>query len=92
LAWLGTNVARSGERSLAKGVRAALSLVIVQIAIAAALVELQLPAILRSLHQAVGTLVWIVLFALAYRAGTTQRHQLDTLSHARNRTALPADA
>lgn len=92
LAWLSTNAARNGERSLANGVRAALGLVIAQIAIAAALVELQLPAILRSLHQAVGTLVWIVLFALAYRAGTTPRQQLGTLSHARNRTVLPADA
>jgi heme A synthase len=53
-----------------RSARVALSLVIIQIAIAAALVEMFLPATLQSLHQAVGTLVWIaiVLFAVLARA------------------------
>ncbi len=51
---------------------AAFGLVIAQIAVAAALVEMQLPALVRSLHQAVGTLVWVavVILAMLSRRGT----------------------
>jgi heme A synthase len=66
LIWLSTALARSGQRAILRGTSVALGLVLLQIGIAAALVELQLPALLRSLHQAVGTLVWVVLFGLAY--------------------------
>jgi hypothetical protein len=43
-----------------------------QLVVAAAMVELQLPAHLRSLHQAVGTLVWVavVILAMLSRRGT----------------------
>jgi heme A synthase len=44
---------------------AAFGLVLVQIGVAAALVEMQLPAMVRSLHQAVGTLVWVAVVILA---------------------------
>ena len=42
-----------------------------QILVAAALVEMQLPPLFRSLHQAVGTLVWVavVILALLSRRG-----------------------
>lgn len=43
-------------------------LVALQIAVAAALVELPLPPVLRSLHQAMGTLVWLALFTWAVLA------------------------
>jgi cytochrome c oxidase assembly protein subunit 15 len=43
----------------------AFSTVLLQILAAAMLVELHLPAVLRSLHQAVGTLVWLSIFTLA---------------------------
>ena len=49
-------------------IRAALTafgLVLVQLVVAAALVEMQLPALIRSLHQAVGTLVWVAVVILA---------------------------
>lgn len=42
--------------------------VIAQVMIAAALVESSLPASLRSIHQAVGTLVWIAVFTFAMLA------------------------
>jgi heme A synthase len=55
-----------GEAKLIIGAAyTALGTVVVQIFIAAALVELELPAVLRSLHQAVGTLVWVAVVALA---------------------------
>ena len=44
---------------------AAFGLVLLQLVVAAALVEMQLPALLRSLHQAVGTLVWVAVVVLA---------------------------
>ena len=43
----------------------AFGIVVLQIVIAASLVELRLPPALQSLHQATGTLVWIAAFALA---------------------------
>ncbi len=43
---------------------AALSIVVLQILIAAAMVEMHLPASLRSLHQAVGTALWISVVVL----------------------------
>jgi hypothetical protein len=49
----------------------ALGAVVLQILVAASLVEMRLPPVLQSLHQAVGTLVWItvVIWALlAHRA------------------------
>jgi heme A synthase len=45
--------------------RLAFIVIVLQILVAAALVELRLPPPLQSLHQAVGTLVWITVFAFA---------------------------
>ena len=49
----------------------ALGAVVLQILVAASLVEMRLPPVLQSLHQAVGTLVWIAVVVwalLAHRA------------------------
>ena len=68
---------KRGESAVVK--RAALvafAIVVLQILVAAALVEMRLPPVLRSLHQAVGALVWVavVVFAgLAKRAADGQR-------------------
>jgi heme a synthase len=43
----------------------ALSLVVLQVIVAAGMVEMHLPASFRSLHQAVGTALWISVVALA---------------------------
>jgi cytochrome c oxidase assembly protein subunit 15 len=43
----------------------AFGVVVLQIVVAASLVELRLPPVLQSLHQATGTLVWVAAFALA---------------------------
>ncbi|MGI9076338.1 MAG: COX15/CtaA family protein, partial [Gemmatimonadaceae bacterium] len=48
--------------------RTTLALIVVQILLAAAMLEMQLPAHLRSLHQAVGVAVWLSAFTLAYLA------------------------
>lgn len=59
-------VARRGERAAAQWARASLGVVGLQIVVAAIMVLGSLPPVWRSLHEAVGTLAWVVLFFLAY--------------------------
>jgi heme A synthase len=66
-------VRRRGEaRLIIRAAAVAFGTVLVQLVVAAAMVEMQLPAELRSLHQGVGTLVWVavVVLALLSRRGT----------------------
>lgn len=71
---LAVGVTRRGEpRAIVRAAWAAFGIVILQIVIAASLVELRLPPVLQSLHQATGTLLWVAVFAfaaLARRAST----------------------
>jgi heme A synthase len=53
--------------------RIALGLLVAQVVIAAAMVSLDLPPVLRSLHQSVGVGVWLALFSLAYLARPSSR-------------------
>jgi len=65
-------VRRRGEsRLIIRAAAIAFGAVLAQIIVAAALVEMQLPPLFRSLHQAVGTLVWVavVILALLSRRG-----------------------
>jgi heme A synthase len=66
--WLGVALTRRGERRLAKGARLVLTLIFAQLIVAATMIAYQLPPLWRSLHEAVGTLLWIVTFGLAYTA------------------------
>ena len=52
------------------GVMAALGIVVLQVLIAAGMVEMNLPATLRSVHQAVGTALWITVVGVTALAGT----------------------
>jgi heme A synthase len=59
-------VRRRGESSLIiRAAAVAFGSVLAQIIVAAALVEMQLPPVFRSLHQGVGTLVWVAVVVLA---------------------------
>jgi heme A synthase len=62
---------RAEDRVVVLAAQLAFSVIVLQILVAASLVELHLPAPLQSLHQAVGTLVWItiVAFAMLTRVG-----------------------
>ena len=53
--------------------RVALSFVVAQIGVAAAMIVLHLPPVLRSMHEAVGVLVWISCFAFWYLARRASR-------------------
>jgi len=46
-------------------IRYAFNVILAQIILAATMVSLHLPAVWRSLHQAMGTLVWLAIFTLA---------------------------
>ncbi len=60
---------RHEGRVIILATRLAFSAVVFQIIVAATMVELHLPAPLQSLHQAVGTLVWITTMTAAALAG-----------------------
>ena len=66
--WMGVAFTRRREPRLAAGARLALTAIFLQLVVAATMIEFALPPLWRSLHEAVGTLLWIVLFGLAYAA------------------------
>lgn len=62
-------IAKHGApRAVARAAKIAFVLLIAQVIIAAGLVEMRLPRSLQSLHQAVGTLVWLAIFVFAMLA------------------------
>ena len=89
--WIG--VRKRGEaRPIRSVAGVALSLVILQILIAAAMVEMHLPPGLRSLHQAVGTALWItvmVLASLASASGSSDIERIVYESPSRGEFATP---
>jgi heme a synthase len=56
---------RKEARPLRVAAWSALGVVVLQILVAAAMVEMHLPSSLRSLHQAVGTALWLVVVTVA---------------------------
>jgi heme A synthase len=56
---------RKEPATVRTAVSIALGLVVLQVLIAAGMVEMALPAVLRSVHQAVGTALWITVVAVA---------------------------
>ena len=61
-------VARRGEAPVIAPARLTLAAIAAQIVVAAFLVERNLPLVLRSLHEAVGTLIWLFCVWLTIRA------------------------
>jgi cytochrome c oxidase assembly protein subunit 15 len=74
-------VAKRGEpRPIRAAAWTALAIVIVQILVAAAMVEMHLPAALRSAHQAIGTALWVVVVALtALAAGRNATSDIERI-------------
>lgn len=66
--WLGVALTRRDERRMAAAARVVLTLIFAQIIVAATMIAFRLPPLWRSLHEAVGTLLWIAVFAFAYIA------------------------
>jgi heme A synthase len=86
-------VRKRGEaRPVRVAAQTALGLVILQILVAAAMVEMHLPPGLRSLHQAVGTALWIsvvTLASLASAPGSTDIERIVYESPSRGEFATP---
>lgn len=59
---------RGAPKPVSRAARIAFGLILLQLFVAAALVEMRLPSGLQSLHQAVGTLVWLSIFVFAMLA------------------------
>jgi heme A synthase len=72
--WMGVAFTQRKERRPAMQARLALTVLFAQLVVAATMVAFSLPPLWRSLHEAVGTLAWIVLFRLAYVANRSARH------------------
>lgn len=56
---------RAESAVIRRGALLALVLVVAQVLLAAAMVEMRFPLVLRSAHQAVGSLIWLTAFTLA---------------------------
>ena len=67
LAGLASGISRRGEAKVARrAVVVALSLGVLQLVVAGAMIVGHLPPVLRSLHEATGVSIWIATFTLAY--------------------------
>jgi cytochrome c oxidase assembly protein subunit 15 len=60
---------RSEHATIRLAIAMALGLIVLQVIVAAGMVEMALPASLRATHQAVGTALWIAVVAVAALAG-----------------------
>ena len=84
---------RGEARAIRNAAWTALGIVILQVFVAAAMVEMHLPTTLRSLHQAVGTALWISIVALAALAagtrGTSDIERIVYESPSRGKFATP---
>lgn len=84
---------RDETRAVQAAAWTALGMVVLQILVAAAMVEMHLPPSLRSLHQAVGTALWIAVVALTALASggveTTDIERIVYESPSRGKFATP---
>jgi heme A synthase len=64
---------RNEDPTVRLAIASALGLVVLQVIVAAGMVEMNLPPVMRSLHQAVGTATWIAVVAVAALAANPQR-------------------
>ena len=90
---ISVGVRKRGEsRAIRSAAWAALGVVILQILIAGAIVEMQFPPSLRSLHQAIGTALWlavVTLAALAAGSATNDSSAIVRESPSRGEFATP---
>lgn len=70
---MGLSRRRGESRVVARAASVTLALVVLQITVAASMVLLRLPPVLRSLHEAVGVSVWLATFTYAYLARISAR-------------------
>lgn len=86
------NTRRGGSGVVGRAAWIAFIAVVLQIAVAAVLVESHLPPVWRSLHQAVGTFVWLSVFTYAAlaRYALPARERVATTARAADAAAAPS--
>jgi heme A synthase len=77
---IGLSRRKEESRVVSGAARAAFGFVILQIAVAAGMVLMNLPTVLRSLHEAIGVAIWLTTFSFAYLARLVAREQRDRAS------------
>ncbi len=83
-------IGKRGEaRQVVTAARVAAAAIILQILVAAAMVETRLPPTLQSVHQAVGTLVWVAVIVFALLARRGARSLADVQVHVGHPGAVP---
>jgi heme a synthase len=80
------------SRTVARAAHVALGLVVLQFTVAASMVLLRLPPVLRSLHEAVGVSVWLGTFTYAYLARIAARHTREVVAETRPAARAPVGA
>jgi len=71
---------RGDPRAVVSAARIAFGAALVQVLVAAAMIEMRFPAFLRSLHQAGGTFVWLAIVVLALLAARAAKSPEDSES------------
>jgi len=82
---------RRGEEApvVIRAAYVALGMVVLQLAVASAMILMHLPAVLRSLHEATGVGIWLSCFALAYLARRTAPTTLGSATAGQPSAAAP---
>jgi heme A synthase len=80
---------RGESRPIRNAASLALGVVVLQILVAAAMVEMHFPPSLRSLHQAVGTALWLAVVTLAALAAGPSTNEIVRESPSRGEFATP---
>jgi cytochrome c oxidase assembly protein subunit 15 len=80
---------RGESRPIRNAASVALGVVVLQILVAAAMVEMRFPPSLRSLHQAVGTALWLAVVTLAALAAGPSTNEIVRESPSRGEFATP---
>jgi heme A synthase len=80
---------RRESRPIRNAASVALGVVVLQILVAAAMVEMHFPPSLRSLHQAVGTALWLAVVTLAALAAGPSTNEIERESPSRGEFATP---
>jgi heme A synthase len=90
LTGISIGVRKRGEsRPIRNAASVALGVVVLQILVAAAMVEMHFPPSLRSLHQAVGTALWLAVVTLAALAAGPSTNEIVRESPSRGEFATP---
>lgn len=86
---IGLSRRKEESRVVSTAARGAFGLVMLQIGVAAGMVLLNLPAVLRSLHEAIGVGIWLATFSFAYLARLVAREQRDRATGTAEPAVLP---